>query len=48
MKLDLYINVEPPDHEIGLAITTLEADINATTTKNLLVIPIGGIITIFQ
>ena len=43
MELDLYINVDPPDHEIGLASTTLTNNKNVHIIDNFL-IPIGGIL----
>ena len=48
IKLDLYINVDPPDHETGLAITTPDTNKHAPITKIFLIIPIGGMLTIFQ
>ena len=47
MKFDLYINVDPPDHEIGRAFTTAEVDKHATITNIFFTIPIGGILLIF-
>ena len=47
MKFDLYINVDPPDHEIGRAFTIAEVDKHATITNIFFTIPIGGMIPIY-
>ena len=44
MKLDLYINVDPPLHEIGRATVIPEKNRKAPITKSFFNIPIGGIL----
>ena len=44
MKLDLYINVDPPLHEIGRATVIPEKNRKAPITKSFFIIPIGGIL----
>ena len=44
MKFDLYIKVDPPDQEIGRAITIPEMNKNVPEMNAFLNIPIGGIL----